>query len=161
MEILDIYFKVKDLESKNIYLLLEQRGVNIFHTPRLFGCNDSKGRIITDIFGNTSIFLRFNSGEQPDLERFILWHELGHLETEGITFRPRSFDPMTFRERDESDPNVFAIFGILHWMNDPSIAPVDLADQLGIPFPIVMNCYNRIRQDEEFMAYIHREKCHD
>lgn len=158
MEVLDIYFKVKNLESNDIYTLLESRGVNIFHTPELFRNSNSKGRIITDIFGNTSIFLRFKDGENPYLERFILWHELGHLETEGISPMARAFNLDYYREEDESDQNVFALFCILNDHNALDISPVELAEKTGVPFSIILNCYNRIRQDEKFMAYINKSE---
>lgn len=157
MDVLDIYLCVKHLESKDIYLLLESRGVNIFHTPELFKHTKTKGRIITDIFGNTSIFLRFKDGEEPYLENFILWHELGHLETEGINYRPRSFNLETFSEDSESDSNVFAIFGILNSRSTPSSSPVDIAVKNGVPLSLVMDCFRRVRQDDEFMGYIYRE----
>ena len=158
MDVLDIYLKVKSLESKDIYLLLESRGVNIFHTPELFKHTESKGRIITDLFGNTSVFLRFNDGEAPFLENFILWHELGHFETEGIDFMTRSFNFETFTEESESDSNVFAFFGIMNSMSTKDVSFVDHALKAGIPMNIAMDCVHRVRQSERFIAYLNANK---
>ena len=158
MEVLDIYFKVKQLESKDIYILLERRGICVYHNPSLFTFSETMGRIITDIMGNTNVFLRFNDGENCDLELFILWHELGHFETAGISLQPRSFDLSSYRADDESDPNVFAIFGILLGYNGADLSPLDFAKRTGLPFNVILSCFNRIRQDEKFMNYMTENK---
>lgn len=158
MKILDIIAKVKNLESKDIYVLLERRGVDIYHRPELFHSTNSAARIITDLNGYTSLFLRMRDGEDPDLEHFILWHELGHIEIEGKQTAPRSYSIDTYRKSDEADVNIFAFFGMIR--SKDSISSYDLGslhEKLGIPISISRFIMNRLSQDSEFMDYIGRK----
>lgn len=155
MKVLDIIAKVKSLESNDIYVLLEKRGVDIYHSPELFNYTDSTARIITDLNGYTSLFLRLRDGENPDLERFILWHELGHIEIEGKQTVPRTYNSETYKKSNEADVNIFAFFGLIR--SNASISTYStgsLHEKLGIPISISRFIMNRLAQDREFMHYI-------
>ena len=157
MDTLHIYSLVKNLESYDIYTLLKNRGIAIYHKPEMFRCLPSDARIITDLYGNTSIFLRFRPGEKPRYEVFILWHELGHIEVEGRMPYSRSYNLSTHSANDEADSNLFAFFGTTRSHSKLSDTSEDIASQLGMPMVILESVMNRINNDEEFMNYLNEE----
>ena len=152
MKPLQIYRKVKFLESHDIYELYRNRGIGIVHNPDLFVDNTKVARIISDIFGNTTVFLRMRSGEYPMFENFILWHELGHIETYGLALDPESYDAKTKNKQREIECNMFAFFGMFY-TNRRLIRSAD-SKFLGMPEDVLENVITTLSQDEEFMKYL-------
>ena len=152
---LEIYKTVKELETHDIYKLYENRGIKIVHNPELFTHSSADARIITDIFGNTTVFLRMRTGETPWFEEFVLWHEFGHFETGGLAFKPQAFNSETIRKQEELSQNIFAFFGLLysprgHQGSDGSF------ERLGIPESVLKTVMDTLTSDQEFSEYITR-----
>lgn len=151
---------VKSLESNDIYELLENRGVHIVHSPELFTASKSDARIITSLLGNTWIFLRLRSGEDPVYENYILWHELGHLETEGYSARSRSFSLSTSHRENEVSANAFAFLAIVSGMANVPPSLYELAHKIGMPYLMLSELMAAMRNDQEFMHYIYDKTKH-
>ncbi len=149
---------VKKLESDDIYVLLENRGVYIEHCPELFTATKCDARIITNTLGNTGIFLRLRPGEDPLYENYILWHELGHLENEGYSVRYRSFDKSTASLEAETDANAFAFLALISKMSAVPDNLYELARKIGMPYLMLSDLMRTMRSDPEFINYIFRRK---
>lgn len=149
---------VKQLESEDIYELLENRGVYIEHRPDLFTASRSDARIITNTLGRTCIFLRLRPGEDPLYENYILWHELGHLENEGYSVQFRSFSQDTASLETEKDANVFAFLALVSKITAVPDNLYELARRIGMPYLMLSELMYSMRNDAEFMNYIFRRK---
>ena len=150
---LEIYNTVKTLETHDIYKLYANRGIKIVHNPELFTYSSADARIISDVFGNTTVFLRMRPGEAPWFEEFVLWHEFGHFETGGPAFKPQAFNSETIRKEEELSQNIFAFFGLLysprgHQSDDGSF------DRLGIPEDVLQVVMDALTSDPEFSEYV-------
>ena len=153
---LEIYNTVKTLETHDIYKLYANRGIKIVHNPELFTYSSADARIISDVFGNTTVFLRMRPGEAPWFEEFVLWHEFGHFETGGPAFKPQAFNSETIRKEEELSQNIFAFFGLLysprgHRSNDETI------NRLGIPEDVLQMVMDTLVSDQEFSEYVNRK----
>lgn len=157
MQSTEIIEKIKHLESHDIYELLNNRGIHIEHRPDLFIYTSSYARIITDIYGNTWIFLSFADGEYPVFENFILWHELGHIETRGRSSATRAFDHSTHGDEEEVEANTFAFLALVSRMKRIPSCMMDLAHATGMPYIVLSELMNRLRRDEAFMGYLVRK----
>ena len=136
MKFAEILQLVKNLESDDIYELLNNRGVVIEHRPELFTCSKSDARIITSVLGNTCIFLRLRSGENPQYENYILWHELGHYILHYHPTLKMNYRLTTYRELLEQEANLFAVFGVLVGEDLTDTHGIDAAIRHGVP-PLV------------------------
>ena len=153
---LEIYNTVKTLETHDIYKLYASRGIKIVHNPELFTHSSADARIISDVFGNTTVFLRMRPGEAPWFEEFVLWHEFGHFETGGPAFKPQAFNSETIRKEEELSQNIFAFFGLLyssrgHRSDDETI------NRLGIPEDVLQMVMDTLVSDPEFSEYVNQK----
>lgn len=156
MKPLEIYKAVKELETHDIYKLYENRGIKIVHNPELFTHSSADARIISDIFGNTTVFLRMRTGEMPWYEEFVLWHEFGHLQTGGLAFKPQAFNSETIRKREELSQNIFAFFGLLYLSR--GIQNFEGSSKhLGIPEDVLQTVMDTLTADPEFSEYVFRK----
>ena len=126
------------------------------HNPELFTYSSADARIISDVFGNTTVFLRMRPGEAPWFEEFVLWHEFGHFETGGPAFKPQAFNSETIRKEEELSQNIFAFFGLLysprgHRSDDETI------NRLGIPEDALQMVMDTLVSDQEFSEYVNRK----
>lgn len=153
---LEIYKTVKGLETHDIYKLYADRGIKIVHNPDLFTYSSADARIISDIYGNTTVFLRMRTGESPWFEEFILWHEFGHFETGGPTFKPQAFDSETIRKQEELSQNIFAFFGILYSTKNMEFG--ESTKHLGIPEDVLQSVMDALISDHEFSEYVIQKK---
>lgn len=158
MQSTEIIEKIKSLESTDIYELLNNRGIHIVHRPDLFTFTNSDARIITDIYGSTWIFLSFADGENPVFENFVLWHELGHIETRGRSVISRAFDYSTHDHEEEVEANTFAFLALISKMKKIPSCMMELAHVTGIPYIVLSELMSRLRRDEAFMNYLMRKK---
>ena len=158
MQSTEIIEQIKKLESSDIYELLNNRGIHIVHRPDLFTFTNSDARIITDIYGNTWIFLSFADGENPVFENFVLWHELGHIETRGRSVTSRAFDYSTHDHEEEVEANTFAFLALISKMKKIPSCMMELAHVTGIPYIVLSELMSRLRRDEAFMNYLMRKK---
>lgn len=157
MKFAEILQLVKNLESDDIYELLNNRGVVIEHRPELFTCSKSDARIITSVLGNTCIFLRLRSGENPQYENYILWHELGHLETEGKSAVSRAFSENTSNQQEEIEANAFAFLALISQSKVLTPSWYELAKKIGMPYLMLSELMNTMHNDPEFIDYISRK----
>lgn len=152
---LEIYKTVKELETHDIYKLYESRGIRIVHNPELFTHTSADARIITDIFGNTTVFLRMRTGEMPWFEEFVLWHEFGHFKTGGLAFMPQAFNSEAIQKQEELSQNIFAFFGLLY-SSRGSQNFEGSSKHLGIPEDVLQTVMDALTSDPEFSEYVAR-----
>lgn len=156
MKPLDILRAVNSLESHDIYELLYRRNVDIKYAPEAFCYTNKDARIITNASGATTIFLRMRAGEQPKYEVYLLWHELGHLITDGLSpgYRHHSLD--TSDEATEREADIFASLGLIQ--NKSKIITDDveaLAEEIGAPYDVLDDVLFTLALDIEFMDYLY------
>ena len=155
MKPLVIYKKVKELGSFDIYELYRQKGISIFHKPELFVHSNTDARIITNMYGETNVFLNMRTGENPFYEYFLLWHEFGHFLLYGPAIQPQTFTPTEQDKLIEVDSNIFAFFGL--FSSGGSVRTADGGHKhLGIPEDVLETVLTTLTKDNEFVAYMNR-----
>ena len=151
---LEILKAVKGLESNDIYELYRNRGIEIVHKPELFVHSRCEARIISDIFGRTTVFLRMRPGEKPLFEKFILWHELGHVIVKGPPAkRSEAFTAGIISSPDELEPNIFAVLALFR-LSKGIQNLYQLSDHQGIPMDVLHSVVGTLNSDPEFMEYL-------
>lgn len=155
MKPLEIYRKVKELETFDIFELYRQKGISIFHKPELFVHSNTDARIITNIYGRTVVFLNMRSGENPFYEHFLLWHEYGHYLFNEMAIQPQKFTRSEQGKLIEVDSNIFAFFGLSN-----SAGSIHTAEggrkHLGIPEDVLETVMTKLTTDQEFVDYMNR-----
>lgn len=144
--------KVKELGPVDIYDLYCRCGILIFHQPELFVHSDTDARIITNMYGDTSVFLNMRTGENPFYECFLLWHEFGHYMLNEMAIQPRSFNLAEQEKLIEVDSNIFAFFGLFSSGN--FIKTADGYRYPGMPDDVLDMVITILKEDAEFVAYM-------
>lgn len=155
MEPLEILKAVKSLESNDIYDLLYSRGVDISYDPNGFCFTNKDARIITNTFGQTTIFLKLRPGENPKYEIYLLWHEFGHMIVEGRMPGYRHHSLETSGKAGELDADIFASLALIQNMEEITTNDIEaLANEIGAPYDVLDDVIITLALDIDFMDYI-------
>lgn len=132
MKIEYVYEAFQNLQSTNIYELLDLLKIEITYTPLLIAYKRDS-MIICD-GTRQMIFLR--PMVDAGYREFLLWHEVGHYILHYHPHLKMNYRVSTYRELLEQEANLFAVFGLLVNEDLTDRRGIDAAVQKGVP-PLV------------------------
>ncbi len=136
---------------------MAERGIVVYHQPELFKNTNKDARIITSPMGNTGIFLNLYDGENPAYERFLLWHEIGHIETDGLSIKGRFFSASERSKAEEISANIFAFVALVQQQRIIPDNWYELSKKIGMPYLVLSELMMVMQKDHDFIQYLNKQ----
>lgn len=107
--------------------------------------------------GNTGIFLNLYDGENPAYERFLLWHEIGHIETDGLSIKGRFFSASERSKAEEISANIFAFVALVQQQRIIPDNWYELSKKIGMPYLVLSELMMVMQKDHDFIQYLNKQ----